>query len=113
LYVSEDSELICALKQAYQEVYPGERGRLPLPNGGASYARTMDQGVAFGATFEGEETHPHMPNECMSLTSVERAMENLLRGTVEAGSGVLVFTTMMRNGLWLPGSGNESFSMLI
>ena len=73
LYVSEDSELICALKQAYREV-TGEEA-FTFTTGGASYARTLDQGVAFGATFEGEETHPHMPNECISLTSVERAME--------------------------------------
>ena len=73
MYVSEDSELICALKQAYREV-TGEEA-FTFTKGGASYARTLDQGVAFGATFEGEGTHPHMPNECMSLTSVERAME--------------------------------------
>lgn len=73
LYVPEDSELILALKQAYEKV-TGEEA-FTFTKGGASYARTLDCGVAFGATFEGEETNPHMPNECMSLTSVERAME--------------------------------------
>ncbi len=73
LYVPEDSELIRALKGAY-EAATGEKAHV-FTKGGASYARTLDCGVAFGATFEGEETHPHMPNECMALSSIWRAME--------------------------------------
>lgn len=73
LYVPEDSELITALKGAYERV-TGEKASL-FTKGGASYARTLDQGVAFGATFEGEETRPHMPNECMSFASLQKATE--------------------------------------
>ena len=73
LYVPEDSELILSLKQAYESV-TGKEGAV-FTKGGASYARTLDQGVAFGATFEGEETNPHMPNECMTLSSIWKAME--------------------------------------
>lgn len=73
LYVPEDSELILSLKKSYQRV-TGEDA-LAFTKGGASYARTMDCGVAFGATFDGEETHPHMPNECMSFSSIRKAME--------------------------------------
>lgn len=73
LYVSEDSELIVSLKNAYKNV-TGEEAAV-FTKGGASYARTLECGVAFGATFEGEETNPHMPNECMALPSIWRAME--------------------------------------
>lgn len=73
LYVPEDSELILSLKKSYQNV-TGEEA-LTFTKGGASYARTLDCGVAFGATFDGEDPHPHMPNECMSLSSIQKAME--------------------------------------
>ncbi|MBS6396266.1 MAG: Sapep family Mn(2+)-dependent dipeptidase [Clostridiales bacterium] len=73
LYVPEESELIQALKSAYTEV-TGEEAQV-LTKGGASYARTLDCGVAFGASFDGEDTRPHMPNECMAFSSVLRAME--------------------------------------
>lgn len=73
LYVPKDSELIIGLKNAYEKV-TGEKAEV-LTKGGASYARTLEQGVAFGASFEGEETNPHMPNECMKLSSLLKAME--------------------------------------
>lgn len=73
LYVPEDSELIVSLKEAYKNV-TGEEAAA-FTKGGASYARTLEHGVAFGATFEGEETNPHMPNECMTLSSLWKAME--------------------------------------
>ncbi len=58
LYVPEDSELIQSLKRAYQQV-TGEKAQV-FTKGGASYARVLDRGVAFGATFEGEDPKPHM-----------------------------------------------------
>lgn len=73
LYVPEDSELIVSLNGAYEHV-TGEEAAA-FTKGGASYARTLDCGVAFGATFDGEETNPHMPNECMALSSIWKAME--------------------------------------
>lgn len=71
--MEEDSPLIRGLKQAYEAV-TGEPARL-LTKGGASYARVLNNGVAFGAAFEGEDTLPHMPNECARLVSLEKAME--------------------------------------
>lgn len=73
LFVPEESELIQALKGAFMQV-TGEEAEV-LTKGGASYARTLDCGVAFGASFEGEEANPHMPNECMPLASLLKAME--------------------------------------
>lgn len=73
LYVPEDGELVTGLKDAYEKV-TGERARA-LTKGGASYARTLENGVAFGAAFEHEVNNPHMPNECMSCGSLMKAME--------------------------------------
>ncbi|HJB23625.1 MAG TPA: M20/M25/M40 family metallo-hydrolase, partial [Candidatus Jeotgalibaca pullicola] len=71
--VQEDSPLIVALKKAYQTVV-GEEAEV-LTKGGASYARTLKNGVAFGATFEGEDPKPHMPNEQMPVESLLKACE--------------------------------------
>lgn len=71
LFVPEDSSLIRSLKIAYEKVM--KEPAQTFSKGGASYARTMSNGVAFGATFEGENPRPHMPNEQMSITSLMMA----------------------------------------
>ena len=47
----------------------------PITKAGASYARSLDCGVAFGATFESEDPRPHMANECMPVASLLKAIE--------------------------------------
>lgn len=73
IFVDEKSELIQSLKNAYEEVMdePAE----VLTKGGASYARVLERGVAFGATFEGEDPRPHMSNENISIKSLMKACE--------------------------------------
>ena len=73
LYVPEDSDLIKSLKTAYRRVM-NEDAEV-FTKGGASYARVLDNGVAFGATFPGEDPKPHMPNECMPIASLIKAYE--------------------------------------
>lgn len=73
LYVEEDSLLIQGLKNAYHRVMHTEAET--ITKGGASYARVLDHGVAFGATFDGEDPKPHMPNECMRIDSLMKASE--------------------------------------
>lgn len=73
LYVNKDSELIHSLKKAYKSVM--HESADALTKGGASYARVLDCGVAFGATFEGEDPRPHMENENMSVASLLKACE--------------------------------------
>lgn len=72
LYVSEDNPLIQALKKSYLE-YTGEEAQL-ITKGGASYARVLDNGVAFGPTFEGDNPSPHAPNEKIRLESMWKAL---------------------------------------
>lgn len=71
LYVSEESELIQKLKKSY-EIVMHEKADV-LTKGGASYARVMDCGVAFGASFPWDDPKPHMPNEKMSIDSIKKA----------------------------------------
>ena len=73
LYVDKNSELIVSLQNAYKSVMhePAD----VLTKGGASYARVLECGVAFGATFEGEDPRPHMENENMSIASLLKACE--------------------------------------
>lgn len=73
LYVPKDSELIKGLGIAYERVM-GEPAAV-LTKGGASYARVLERGVAFGATFEGENPRPHMANETMPVDSLFKACE--------------------------------------
>lgn len=73
LYVKPSHPLIVALKSSYQYVM-NEEAKC-ITKGGASYARVMSSGVAFGATFEGEDPKPHMPNENMSIDSLMKATD--------------------------------------
>lgn len=73
LYVDEQSIWIQSLKKAYFKVMGVEAN--VLTKGGASYARVLDNGIAFGATFPGEDAKPHMPNECMPIESLLKTVE--------------------------------------
>lgn len=84
LYVDEQSTLIQALKKAYKNVMKEEAE--VFTKGGASYARVLDQGVAFGATFANEDPNPHMPNEHMPVASLLKAMEIYVHALIELAS---------------------------
>ncbi|WP_294342728.1 dipeptidase PepV [uncultured Clostridium sp.] len=65
LYFSPDSALIKTLQKVYTE-YTGEEATL-LSIGGGTYAKTMDNIVAFGPIFPGKPDLDHQPNECMEI----------------------------------------------
>ena len=87
LYVSPEHPLLSRLSAAYEEV-TGERAEY-FTKGGASYARMLDCGIAFGATFPEEQTNPHMPNECMSFHSLTRAAKIYYKALVRLSSAEL------------------------
>ncbi len=72
IYVPKDSKLIKTLMGAYQKV-TGDMESEPKSSGGATYARAMDNCVAFGAIFPGEAKTEHQPNERVSLESMKKA----------------------------------------
>lgn len=72
LYVEENNELIKNLLKAYKKVTNLETKCLSI--GGATYARVLEQGVAFGPIFPGEISTIHEADEFISI-------ENLLKIT--------------------------------
>ena len=65
-FVSSQSELVKELLKAYNSVCC-EKAK-PISIGGATYARVMKEGVAFGPIFPGEESTIHQKDERVSLT---------------------------------------------
>lgn len=73
LYVPKDSELVSTLMAIYQEK-TGDTSPA-MSSGGATFARTMPNCVAFGALFPGVEQTEHQTNERASLEDLYRAMD--------------------------------------
>lgn len=73
IYVAKDSDLIVNLMAAYQEV-TGDVEREPISSGGATYARAMDNCVAFGPVFSKEAKTEHQPNEHVVEEDMKKAM---------------------------------------
>lgn len=67
-YISEDSELVTKLKEAYTEVTGNDAYCLSI--GGATYARAFDNAVTFGSLFPGQPMVEHGPDEYMEIESL-------------------------------------------
>lgn len=74
VHIERDSELVKELMKAYQEI-TGDIESEPRLSGGATYARAMDNIVAFGALLPGKEETEHQPNENMIIEDMKTAME--------------------------------------
>lgn len=73
LYVPKDSGLVQELLAAYREM-TGDMSE-PMISGGATFARTMKNCVAYGAMFPDTPDFMHQPNEQWELASMYQAME--------------------------------------
>ncbi len=74
IYVPLDSELITTLMSAYQEV-TGDMESQPVASGGATYARAMENCVAFGCVLPNRPKTEHQPNEYIVLDDMKQAMK--------------------------------------
>lgn len=72
LYVPKDSPLVQTLLSVYREM-TGDM-REPMVSGGATFARMLPNGVAFGACFPDTPQTEHQENECMPLADFGRMM---------------------------------------
>ncbi len=72
LYVPKDNELVKVLMDVYRE-FTGDMENEPIVIGGATYARTVPNCVAFGPVFPHEEEVEHQPNEYVDLNSLIKA----------------------------------------
>ena len=66
LHVAKDSHLISVLMEIYRK-HTGDTESQPLVIGGGTYARAMDNIVAFGARFPNQEELGHQKNERISV----------------------------------------------
>lgn len=74
LYVPKDSDLVQTLLSVYRDK-TGDTNSEPMSSGGATFARTMKNCVAYGAMFSDTKDTMHMPNENMPLRDIYRSMD--------------------------------------
>jgi succinyl-diaminopimelate desuccinylase len=74
IYIPKDHFLIRTLMEVYQEVTKDTKSE-PESSGGATYARAIDNCVAFGAMLPGRIKTEHQPNEHIVLKDLFIAME--------------------------------------
>lgn len=67
--IDADSELVTTLMNIYR-AHTGDDASSPLVIGGGTYARAMDNIVAFGARFPGEPELGHQKNEKISVDNM-------------------------------------------
>jgi len=82
-HVAPNSRLVTALMSAYADV-TGDTQSQPMAIGGGTYAKVLEEGVAFGSLFPDEEELAHQAGEYIDLDSLEKnlyifikAIENL------------------------------------
>lgn len=73
LYIDVNSDLVQKLLGAYRTITQDMTE--PLISGGATYARSMDNFVAFGAALPGAEETEHQPNERLRLQDMQIAYD--------------------------------------
>ncbi len=73
IYLPLDHPLIETLLEVYRDV-TGDTSSQPISSGGATYARAMDNCVAFGALFPWSEKVEHQPNEHVVIKDLFSAM---------------------------------------
>lgn len=73
IYLPKDHFLIETLMNVYQEVTDDTVSE-PISSGGATYARAMENCVAFGAIFPNQTKTEHQPNEHIELEKIFTAM---------------------------------------
>lgn len=81
LYCPEDAPLVSALLSVYDEVTGGKAR--PIAIGGGTYARAMDNCVAFGVTFPDEEDVAHQANEYIGVESALTAARIYARAIIK------------------------------
>lgn len=74
IYIPKDHFLIQSLMEVYQEVTKDMTSK-PMSSGGATYARALDNCVAFGAILPGAAKTEHQPNEHIVLQDIFISLE--------------------------------------
>ena len=72
--IYKDSDYIKTLMKVYREV-TGDLESEPISSGGATYARAMENIVAFGPKLVSAPSTEHQPNEYIVIDNMKVAME--------------------------------------
>lgn len=73
LYMPQDSTIAVELMKIYHEV-TGDKKAVPIAIGGGTYARAMDNCVAFGAIFDHLNSTEHQYNESVKVDELWKSM---------------------------------------
>lgn len=73
IHIPKETPLVQSLMEAYSRVTLDQCSE-PQSAGGATYARAIDNCVAFGAVFPGQPKTEHQPNENVVLSEMKKAM---------------------------------------
>lgn len=74
LYFDLDSPMISALMKAYVDVTGDKQSKMEAIGGG-TYAKAINNCIAFGGEFAGEDCHMHDANEYISIDTLKRQIE--------------------------------------
>ena len=74
LFYAPDSPLVRSLVEAYQEV-TGDTETKPMTMGGGTYAKGIDNTIAFGCSFPGIDYHIHNANEFVRIEELKKQVE--------------------------------------
>lgn len=77
LFFDKKSPIIKKLLKVYQKVTKDKSK--PLAIGGGTYARSMDNCVAFGAIFDSKTSKEHQYNESVTISDLKKGMEIYIR----------------------------------
>ncbi len=72
IYFPKDSEIVMKLMEIYRK-HSGDFDSEPIVIGGGTYARSMQNAVAYGAAFPGDPEVAHQKNEYIDLDSLMKA----------------------------------------
>lgn len=78
IYLATDTPLVKSLMQAYQEI-SGDTETQPISTGGATFARSMENIIAFGALLPGSLQTEHQVNERLILKDIKIGIEVYMR----------------------------------
>lgn len=74
IYFDKNSPMIRALIKAYQDVTGDTESKMEAIGGG-TYAKTMDNIIAFGCEFHGENNNIHGANESLNIENFKKQVE--------------------------------------
>ena len=74
LFYDIESPLVKSLLEAYQEV-TGDYETQPMTMGGGTYAKGIDNTIAFGCAFPGRDYHIHDANEWVPVEDLLKQVE--------------------------------------